>query len=51
MSNVKPFETKRRFTRVIGFRGFQHISRSWSDDSNTSRKPETVEFRFRYEWF
>jgi len=42
-----PFETKRRFTRALGFRGAQHISASWSDDSNTSRKPETVEFRFR----
>jgi len=42
-----PFETKRRFTRALGFRGAQHISASWSDDSNTSRKPETIEFRFR----
>ena len=42
-----PFETKRRFTKALGFRGAQHISASWSDDSNTNRKPETIEFRFR----
>ena len=46
-----PFETKRRFTRALGFRGFNIYPQSWSDDSNTSRKPETVEFRFRSEWF
>ncbi len=42
-----PFETKRRFTKALGFRGAQHVSASWSDDSDTSRKPETIEFRFR----
>ena len=42
-----PFETKRRFTRALDFRGSQHVTSSWSDDSDTSRKPETVELRFR----
>jgi len=42
-----PFETKRKFTRALGFRGAQYVSGSWSDDSTTSRKPETVELRFR----
>ena len=47
--NVKraPFETKRRFTKALGFRGAQYVSSSWSDDSDTNRKPETVELRFR----
>jgi hypothetical protein len=42
-----PFETKRRFTRALGFRGAQYVSSSWADDTTTSRKPETVELRFR----
>ena len=42
-----PFETKRRFTRALGFRGGQHVTSSWADDSSTNRKPETVELRFR----
>jgi len=42
-----PFETKRRFTRALGFRGDQYVSSSWTDDSDTGRKPETVELRFR----
>lgn len=47
--NVKraPFETKRRFTKALGFRGAQHISASWSNDVQSSRKPDTVQFRFR----
>ena len=42
-----PFETKRRFTKALGFRGAQYVSSSWANDSTTSRKPETVEMRFR----
>ena len=42
-----PFETKRKFTRALGFRGSQYVSSSWSDDTDTSRKPETIELRFR----
>jgi hypothetical protein len=47
--NVKrtPFETKRRFTKALGFRGAQYVSSSWADDGDTSRKPETIELRFR----
>ena len=41
------FEVSRRFTKALGFRGNQFVSSSWSDDSDTSRKPETVELRFR----
>ena len=42
-----PFETKRRFTKALGFRSGQYVSSSWADDSTTSRKPETIELRFR----
>ena len=41
------FETKRKFTRALGFRGSQYVSSRWSDDTDTSRKPETIELRFR----
>ena len=41
------FEVSRRFTKALGFRGNQFVSSSWSDDSDTSRKQETVELRFR----
>ena len=42
-----PFEINRRFTKALGFRGTQFVSSSWSDDSDTERKPDTVELRFR----
>ena len=41
------FEISRKFTKALGFRGGQYVSSSWADDSTTSRKPETVELRFR----
>ena len=41
------FEISRKFTKALGFRGAQYVSSSWADDSTTSRKPETVELRFR----
>jgi len=42
-----PFEISKKFTKALGFRGAQYVSSSWSDDSDTGRKPETVELRFR----
>ena len=41
------FEISRKFTRALGFRAGQYIETTWVDDTNSSRKPETVEFRFR----
>ena len=41
------FEISRKFTKALGFRGDAYVSSSWADDSTTSRKPETVELRFR----
>ena len=46
--NEKPqYEISRKFTRALGFRGSQYVETAWSNTSQTSRKPETVEFRFR----
>ena len=41
------FEIARKFTKALGFRSGQFVSSSWADESQTSRKPDTVEFRFR----
>ena len=41
------FEIARKFTKALGFRGSQYVETTWADDTNSSRKPDTVEFRFR----
>ena len=41
------FEIARKFTKALGFRASQYVETPWEDDSVTSRKPETVELRFR----
>ena len=41
------FETTRKFTKALDFRSGQYIKTTWTDDSSTSRKSDTVEFRFR----
>jgi len=41
------FEISRKFTKALGFRSSQYVTSSWADDGTTSRKPETVELRFR----
>ncbi len=46
-SQREPFEISRRFTKALGFRGSQYVSSSWTDDSDTNMKPQTVELRFR----
>tara|TARA_A100001015_G_scaffold122779_1_gene136103 strand:- start:1230 stop:5660 length:4431 start_codon:yes stop_codon:yes gene_type:complete len=46
--NQKPqFEISRKFTRALGFRGTQFVDTEWKNTSQTTRKPETVQFRFR----
>ena len=42
-----PFEIARKFTKALGFRSSQYVETTWADDTNSSRKPDTVEFRFR----
>ena len=41
------FEILRKFTKALGFRASQYVETPWEDDSVTSRKPETIELRFR----
>jgi hypothetical protein len=41
------FEIARKFTKALGFRNSQYIETSWDDDDNSSRKPDTIELRFR----
>ena len=41
------FEITRKFTKALDFRSGQYIRTAWADDNYTSRKPDTVEFRFR----
>ena len=41
------FEISRKFTKALGFRANQYVETSWTNDSVTSRKPETVELRFK----
>ncbi len=41
------FEITRKFTKALDFRGGQFVRTSWTNDGSTSRKPDTIEFRFR----
>ena len=41
------YEITRKFTKALDFRGAQSIKVAWANDSSTSRKPDTIEFRFR----
>ena len=46
--NATPqFEITRKFTKALDFRGGQSVKTTWANDSSTSRKPDTIEFRFR----
>ena len=37
----------RKFTKALEFKGGQYIRTNWANDTKSSRKPDTVEFRFR----
>tara|TARA_R110002020_G_scaffold108894_1_gene252222 strand:+ start:6391 stop:10704 length:4314 start_codon:yes stop_codon:yes gene_type:complete len=41
------FEIARKFTKALRFKGEQYVETTWADDDDSSRKPDTVEFRFR----
>ena len=41
------FEIARKFTKALGFRAGQYIETTWVNDTNSGKKPETVEMRFR----
>ena len=46
-NDTPQFEIKRKFTKALDFRGGQSVKTTWADDGSTSRKPDTIEFRFR----
>ena len=46
-TTTEQFEIARNFTKALGFRGGQFVRTPWEDNSVTSRKPDTVQFRFR----
>ena len=46
-SSSPPYEITRKFTKALDFRSSQYVRTTWTDDGFTSRKPDTVEFRFR----
>ena len=46
-NNKANFEITRKFTKALGFRSSQYIRTTWVNDTNSSRKPDTVEFRFK----
>ena len=47
-NEVNPdFEAVRRFSKALDFKQEQYVETKWSDSSDTSMKPKTVEFRFK----
>ena len=47
-SDQRPsFQISRKFTRALGFSGSQYVETTWVDDTNSGKKPETIEFRFK----
>ncbi len=46
--NSQPsYDITRNFTKAIDFKAGQFIQTTWANDSNSGRKPDTIEFRFK----
>ena len=41
------FEITRKFTKALDFKGEQYVKAAWANDTESGRKPDTIEFRFR----
>ena len=41
------FEITRKFTKALEFKAGQYIQTTWANDTNSGRKPDTIEMRFR----
>ena len=41
------FNITRKFTKAIEFKAGQYIQTTWANDTNSGRKPDTIEMRFR----
>ncbi|MBC8428542.1 hypothetical protein H8D04_01525 [bacterium] len=37
----------RNFTKAVDFKAGQYIQTTWANDTNSGRKPDTIEFRFK----
>jgi hypothetical protein len=37
----------KNFTKALDFKGEQYVLTTWANDTNSGRKPDTIEFRFR----
>ena len=41
------YEISRKFTKALDFKGAQYVRVDWANDTDSGRKPDTIEFRFR----
>ena len=46
--DLKPsYMISRKFTKAVNFKSSQYIQSTWANDTNSGRKPDTIEFRFK----
>jgi hypothetical protein len=46
--NAQPsYAITRNFTKAIDFKAGQYVETTWVNDTNSGRKPDTIEFRFK----
>ena len=45
--NRPSFQITRNFTKALEFKSGQYIQTTWANDTNSGRKPDTIEMRFR----
>lgn len=45
--NKPSFQITRNFTKAVEFKSGQYIQTTWANDTNSGRKPDTIEMRFR----
>ncbi len=45
--NKPSFQITRKFTKAIEFKAGQYVETTWANDTNSGRKPDTIEMRFR----
>tara|TARA_R100001082_G_C4365104_1_gene161494 strand:+ start:378 stop:4466 length:4089 start_codon:yes stop_codon:yes gene_type:complete len=43
------YQITRKFTKALDFKGEQYVETTWANDTNSGRKPDTVQLRFRSE--
>ena len=45
--NRPSYNITRKFTKAVEFKSGQYIQTTWANDTNSGRKPDTIEMRFR----